>query len=159
MKMLKRGPISIEHQIATDLLGSVLEVETSDSRIRWRKGSNRFYWDPDQKCLMWYEGGRKGRSGAIDDPGTAGRSFKAWTGKNPQYERTDTIPDVRTPVWVSYGRIVRLDYASSKWGKDEYTHNHGKKVRLYRWGGKTKAPWIWVVKGGNLRITNRGIEG
>ena len=57
------------------------------------------------------------------------------------------------------GAATRIDYSSDKWGnRDEYTHGVTTGATLYRFGGP-KPPWIWVLRGGGLTITTRGIIG
>lgn len=156
MKVMKRAPIRTNNIDVTEL-GHVIEVMTGAHRITWRKGSVSMLWDENQKALIWLEGIRKGPKKPVS---MSAAVYKKWHKKNPNHERCDVFPDIPQGKWRKIGIATRVDYHSKKWGKnEEYTHDHGGGVGLYRYGLADKGPYMWVLKGGRLRVTARGIEG
>jgi hypothetical protein len=155
---LRRAPIGSlgDEQLAE--LGYLIEVEVAGRVLRWRPGACVLLWSPRYRALVAIQGCRPGPRRATPGTGRAAAARRRWTGRDPDRERTIRVPGIRG-VWSSLGRCVRTDYQSAKWGRSvPYTHDHGPGVRVYRYGG-ARPPWIWVIRGGQLRITADGIEG
>lgn len=157
---LRRSPVGCVEDLDAALLGCVLEVEADGYIIRWPKGSAPLAWSPSKKALVVLEQATKGPKHSGDEvPAAVRRSYEDFNDRNATFERTYDIP-TRSQAWVSCGHVQRVDYYSTKWGaKREYTHKTGPRVRLYRYGAKTKAPWLWVITGGRMTVTARGIVG
>lgn len=156
-KILARPPVMSLDSIEAAELGFALELELHEHIVKFPKGKHPLLWWPESKSLLIYDGIRRGRKGRDVAHGEATRAFEMWAGRDAKHERTDTMP-VRGK-WRAYGAVLRIDYASDKWTrKDEYTHTFGPGVRLYRYGGAKVPPWLWVLKGGEMTVTERGIE-
>ncbi len=158
---LKRSPVgSLDHMIVVEL-GSALELELERGVvIRWRKHSAPLLWSAPKKALFVFERTKKGRHQPMppDTPADVRRSFQAWAKRGATRKRTDSVTSTGAS-WRACGRVVRLDYASDKWGvKREYTHDTGPQVRLYSYG-TTSRPSMWAIHGGRLTVTARGIVG
>jgi hypothetical protein len=164
-KPIKRAPINTDFMGGIQL-GHALEVELCSGQvIRWSK----------KPMLFWHAAGdgpgtgylglaelwpkpttnsksavERVRAGSLVD-----RKYKAFHGRNPRALKS--WEGVRmSDKWVSLGAICRLDYASDKKGRRaSYTHDHGRGVKLYRLGTDSRA--LWVIKGGSLAVTGRGI--
>lgn len=154
---ITRSPVGSLASIEAAELGFALEVEIDGHVVKFPKGKHPLLWWPEKKALLIYDGIRRGRKGRDVEHGEATRAFERWADRDAKHERTDTLPD--RGLWRGYGAAVRIDYASDKWKrKDEYTHAFGPGVRLYRYGGVKVPPWLWVLKGGKMTVTDRGIE-
>jgi hypothetical protein len=142
-------------------LGSALELELSGGVVvRWRKHTAPLLWSPKKQALFVLERTKKGRNRPIppDTPSDVRRSFESWAHRGATRKRTDSVTSIGAS-WRSCGQVVRLDYASDKWGvKREYTHDTGPRVRLYSYG-TTSRPSCWAIHGGRLTVTTRGIVG
>jgi hypothetical protein len=154
---IARSPVGALDDAETVLLGAALELEVGDVVLRWGRGATLLWW-PKRKALLILEGIRRGKKRPLARGGRAPRDYERWSQATARNEATAEIPDRGT--WVAIdGPVKRLDYASKKWGgtRHEYTHTTGRAVRLYRYGPKTRPPWCWVVRGGRLTVTERGI--
>jgi hypothetical protein len=157
---LKRSPVRIDDAEAAEL-GSILELELDGLELRWKSGSSKLLWFPELKCLGWFQGTHEGRRHTIDSGSIATRNYEGFHQRRANHERTTEFPTLRRPSWQTWHQKARrIDYASKKWGRsDQYTHDLGPGVRLYRYGGLTKSPWLWILRGGRLTVTERGIIG
>lgn len=156
-KLLKRAPVNLDGRDVGEF-GRALDVEAGGLRLTF-KPRLPFYWEPRSKSLVIFQGGgrTKNRVPGDVDPATE-RAFRAFMGRNPDREYQRTMPPVSGGVWRK-ANAERFDYWSDKFGDPEnYTHGFTSNVSLYR-GGGSKPPWIWVLRGGRLRVTKRGIEG
>lgn len=164
---LKRNPAGtqLDGAIGTDL-GRVLELEVAGQVIRMGRKRVPLLWFPGWKSLVFFEGVTMGRPyagnlrGIEDDAGykRAMRSFDSWADRSATKARGITYPG-GDRKWFAAGKADRIDYWSDKWGRDEeYTHDLGKGVRLYVLQ-KSRTTAMWVLRGGRLRVTKRGIEG
>lgn len=150
---LSRGPMPHEG-FKAEQLGEVLEVESDGKVVRSPRGTP-LLWAPKHKALVWVEGGRKsGKRPATQ----SSASFEAFNGRTANVEYQ--IEGPTSGKWYRIGSADRTDYWSDKFGKsDEYTHDHeNPRPSLYCYGTKS-GPKLWCIRGGKLRITERGIEG
>ena len=156
-RSIARSPVGSLDEAETILLGHALELEVGDRVLRWGRGATLLWW-PRRKALLILEGARRSKRQPLRHDGKAARLYERWQKAQARHESSIELPDRGTWVAVA-GHVRRLDYASNKWGgrRHEYTHDHGSSVRLYRYGPKTKPPWCWVVRGGRLTVTERGI--
>jgi hypothetical protein len=166
-RVLKRNPAGsskLDGGVGIEL-GRVLELEVGGQVIRMGRKRVPLLWFPAWKSLVFFEGVSQGRATAAalreleTAPGykRAVKSFDSWANRGTEKARGMTFPKGQRK-WYAGGTVSRIDYWSDKWGReDEYTHDHGKGVQLYiLQRGKTA---MWVIKGGRLRVTKRGIEG
>lgn len=165
-RVLKRNPAGsskLDGAIGI-ALGRVLELEVGGQVVRVGR-SVPLLWFPAWKSLVFFEGVSKGRANAaalreLEDTigyARAVNSFDSWADRGAEKARAVTFPKGKRK-WYAGGNVARIDYWSDKWGStDEYTHNTGKSVRLYILQRGKSA--MWVIRGGRLRVTKRGIEG
>ena len=135
-------------------------MEVAGLRLRFTRRP-KFFWEPVSRSLIIFQGGTRGRNRQAEDlDERAANVFERFMGRDVDGEYTRTMPSISGGVWRrAPGHADRFDYWSDKFDDDrEYTHGITSAVRVYR-GGGSKPPWIWVLRGGNLRITRRGIEG
>lgn len=161
-KLLKRAPLPLSALEHTTELGHLLDmyVDTGDVRKFRPKGRPLLQWSKSAKALIIWTGVRtpKKRRGLELDAAQA-RMYELWTDDT---HRADSLRTLRTPAitgdWERVGRIISLGYHSDKFGEPEnFDHTFTSSVRLYRFGAA--GPALWVIRGGTLRVTRRGIEG
>ena len=166
---LSTPPINLENQVGIEI-GRVLEIEVASHVIRLRKKPN-LLWFPDKKALAFFVTDKLPnwlkpkpstqaleRIEAIRQSVKAKKAFREFMGREASSAYTLRVPR-RKVDWYNAGSIARLDYSSDKFGaKKEYTHGHGAGVRIYtQWPKSGRAPSLWVIKGGRLTVTARGI--
>jgi len=157
-KWIKKAPVKVDDRTAAKL-GSVLEVDTGKIRIKWRKGTAPLLWMPQVKTLAWFQGVPKPKKIRASAYGPTARAFEAFSGRKVRYARTIEMRETKAAKWISFGAAVKIDYATNKKGrKAQYTHDLGRGVTLARYGGD-KPPWLWILRGGKLNVTSRGILG
>lgn len=164
---LKKSPIRVdeEHGFYGIQLGQTLEIESFRGfEFRWKKYKPKLLWHRQQKALLFLDIpnrslGPKDVKGKFDLEGLKGKDgtlYKEFHGKAPKQLTTYGFK-TKGNQWITFGTVVRIDYFSTKRGKrDSYTHKHASGVRLYRLGEDT-GPTLWVIKGGSLTVTGRGI--
>jgi hypothetical protein len=155
-RAIKRAPVPTKGDLAE--LGFVLEVEVQGHAFVWDENECPLLWHEKTKSLVWYDGRGLVKKVKQDDailPAIdAFERFKDQDATTLRGEKWKA--DNR---WVSFGRAARVNYFSDKWGNtDNYTHALGRRVMLYRKGSE-KGPWVFVLRGGKLRCTPRGLEG
>jgi hypothetical protein len=175
---LERAPVAMDHAIGAEV-GKVIELALPDLVVKFGRSKPPLLWFPEQKALgfFMYTDGDKTRGrpdwlnvrssaaafDALDestDVGPAVKAFKKFMGRGPEHEaRTYEFPYRSTRGWYSINRVTRLDYWSDKFRAErEYTHKHGKGVRLYIYGSPRRfGPSFWLIRGGGLTVTERGI--
>lgn len=159
---LKRAPVNLDGDDLAEL-GSVLEVETDGATLVWARGRATLAWSPKAKALVIIEGAKRTKAPKVHwagggDPQVAAarRSFERFADRDANKAATLEVSP-RGP-WRSVGPVKRIDYHSDKWGRRrEYTHKSGPGVRLYLKGSWSKTPRLWVMKGGRMTVTPRGI--
>lgn len=167
--VMQKAPAAFDDSVAAEL-GSVLELALEGHVFRWTKGQAKLLWFPKYRVLGWMQGvkGSRFRKSYVDEvlqrsdaARRARQNFEDWSQREIEGARVQEFPTMKNAVWVRYSdKPTRIDYASDKWDReDQYTHEIGKGVRLYRYGGKRQSPWFWVLRGGKLRVTERGIIG
>lgn len=164
-KRLKKPPFHIpEHGIVAMKLGTVLEIESlRDFQFRWTKHKPLLCWAKDQKSLVFVDitgrvMGAKEKTDSIpitpEGPGVD--LFRGFHGRDAK-RITSYALKTKGNQWITFGTVTRIDYFSTKQNKrDSYTHKHGSGVQLYRFGDDS-GPTLWVLKGGKLTVTARGI--
>lgn len=168
-KPLARPPVDLKGAVGIEI-GRALEIEAPKHVIRLRR-KPRLYWFPDKKVLAFFvthkepkwlrvKGTKSGleKIEGVKKTAKARRVFENFMGRLVRTGYTLRVPE-RAVNWYNNGPILRLDYSSDKFGeKREYTHGHGGGVRIYtQWPKKGWAPSLWVIKGGRLAVTARGI--
>lgn len=155
-RAIKRAPVPSKGDLAE--LGFVLEVEVQGHALVWHKDECPLLWHEQTKSLVWYDGRGLPKKVKQDSKlAPAIDAFERFKDQDATVVRGEKWKvDNR---WVSFGRADRVDYFSDKWGdKRGYTHKLGRRVTLYRKGSE-KGPWVFVLRGGKLRCTPRGLEG
>lgn len=153
-------------------LGVVVDVEISgpqrfsfapDTFSGARPRGPLMLWSENEAALVWFLGVNTPRQRPLDDSNTpAGDIFRRWTrGREPSRQRTyaDVNPTGRLQTLRPPAIVIR--YLSDKFNRRAawvlYKHHFGAGVRLSVQGeGDEK---LYMVRGGELRITEDGIEG
>jgi hypothetical protein len=140
------------------VLGHVLEVEIEGAVFRWPRGQVELLWHPGARCLCWFDADEIPLEPDDEtNDRAAALAYARFKDRDAKTLRTAEYPV--GGQWRSYGRARRIDYFSDKWDeRASYTHDLGHRVVLYR-QGPTRGPWLFVLRGGRLRCTHRGIEG
>lgn len=149
-------------------LGTVLElvVDNGDGTrrvLRWSRARPRLL-APDDRTLLIVAGGTRKGPALLDDAEEAAELRGIWTGRPAVRAYRLELPTLRGR-WKARGAAVRLDYRSDKWTAGratvDYTHDHGRNVRVWEKGDPWLAGGVGVLclKGGRLRVTARGIVG
>ena len=157
---LKRAPLRLDSVDVAEL-GDVLELEVAGLVLKWRRGQP-FLWDPRQKAIIILQGAKRGRALRVDSADArAADAFRRFMGRVAKRERVDRMGKMSRGVWrKAPGYADRYDYWSDKFDAKirEYTHPITSNVSVYR-GGGPRPPWVWVIRGGSLNVTTRGIVG
>lgn len=145
-------------------LGTMLELEVGGQVVRMGRVRPALLWFPAWKSLVFFEGVKRGsRTEAnlrrLEDEMSTAKStntFERWAQRSASKASDITFPAGKRQ-WYAGGKANRLDYRSDKWGKtDEYTHDFGAGVRLYVLQ-KGRSAAMWVIRGGKMTVTQRGI--
>ena len=175
LRPIKRGPINLDGDVLVEL-GRVLEVEFSgDVLIRPTHPKRpKLYWSAAKKALVFFTGVKmdpaRGTRGVLDEllETKAGRAaakvFERWSRSEPSGGRKVDVGVA--DKWMKFTESpLRIDYWSDKWGeKESYTHDLGPSVRAWlqtskNFGSSTRSKEVWVLRGGRLTVTERGIVG
>jgi len=162
----KTPPVSMKDGIGGIELGTVLELESLRGfQLRWKSHKPKLLWNAKLRALIFVDIpgkslGPKFKTSSfpinMSKAAKAELDYRSFHGSAPTKSTTYRIP-AKGKQWITFGSVVRIDYASNKWGKrDQYTHDHGKGVVLYRLG-EDSGPTLWIIKGGKLNVTKRGI--
>jgi hypothetical protein len=156
MKKIFRAPLPTQGLVLASL-GSVLELEIGESVWRWPKGQCEMLWHQPSRSLVWFDCDEI----PLEPAQVATKKAEAVYSRFKDREATRVRAAeyrVKGP-WHSFGRASRVDYHSDKWGqKAAYTHALGRNVTFYR-QGTDAGPWLFVLRGGTLRVTRRGLVG
>lgn len=155
-KKLRRSPIP-SGPLTCASLGSVLEVEFGGNVWTWKRGACELLWHQNSKSLIWFDATPIEIEPTENKSGAAIAAFRRFKDRDPGHVRGERFDISRQ--WVALGAAERVDYHSDKWGQSaSYTHDLGPRVRLFR-GGSPRGPWIYVLRGGNLHVSRRGLVG
>lgn len=167
VRELARNPsgtgTSLDGAVAIQL-GKVIELVVGGRLVK--TGRAPLLWFPQWKSLVFFEGVRasspsSSKLAALEESTRITRqmsAFEKWARREAKQSREMTFP-AGARKWLAIGRAERIDYWSDKKGsKHEYTHDFGQSVRGYilQRGRKTA---MWVIRGGRMTVTERGIVG
>lgn len=150
-------------------LGAALELSIRSAtdpkkilRYEWPKSRRALLlWAPKSASLLIVIGSRR-TSGPVGRVEAAAKVRSRWTGKSPDSAFVLDLPDL-PGRWRPLGFALRTDYASDKWNVrgvlTEFTHDHGPSVLVWERGDAVAGPGVLALRGGTLRVTQRGIEG
>ena len=154
------------------LLGTVLELqhEMPDRQARhhgWTvRSAPKLLWSPKQQALYIFPGLKLPRPKALrmpasagEDPSTAIRSWKTWSGRSPEHARTLELPKLQVQTAGQGHHIV---YRSDKWGRStDYIHTFdpGTLIDIAADAHDGKPPAVLIVRGPLLQLTTRGLVG
>jgi hypothetical protein len=167
MSELRRSPVAVGDLEAVAELGWLLDVVVDagdDELVVKPRGRTLLMWAPDAKALVWVTGARPSRPSPAELGSLEARAANvrdAWTDDGRSAER---LRRLRLPAtsgkWSRHGRALRIGYRSDKFGargERAYEHEHGPGVNLY--GFASPKFNLYLLRGGKLRVTRRGIEG
>lgn len=154
-----KAPISLAKlQVAADL-GDVVELSwNTPSGYRERfKASKKvtLLWSPAAKAIFFItQKTRRVGAGDVAD-GAARAVAKRWTGRAPSDAHTLIAPGLlKSSTWKKLGKGHAITYRSDRAGPMEpHEHDLEAGVSVFKNGN------LWVVCGGKLRVTSRGLEG
>lgn len=140
-------------------LGSILEIEVQGVILTWRKDECPVFWLEQKKAIVWFDCDPANEAPASERSSDR-KAINAFERFNDR--SAANVKSLKYNIrgeWLDLGRARRIDYHSDKWGEEcSYTHKLGANVHLYR-QGPAKGPWLYVVRGGRLRCTERGLVG
>lgn len=170
---IARPPASVDGQLGAEI-GRVLELALDGSEVRFSGSKPKLLWLPDIDSLCWFVDAKTPRAttlvwndemrdhstGLTTDQSSVD-AFNEFMGRGPKPRAWTYGLTGKSIAWYSIGAATRIDYSSDKHGRrtKEYTHTLGRSVRLYVCGPKRAGPSFWMLRGGRLRLTARGIEG
>lgn len=140
------------------LLGTLLDVVVEGQGDAFKVtpgGATDLLWSEQARALVFVPG----RSFDLEDleglrGSASARAFERWSVWEATQGGRATLPE--GGPWRLYNART-IGYRSDKFGRaQDYTHDFGRAVVAYAPTG-SGAPW--VIRGGALRITKRGIEG
>lgn len=113
-------------------------------------------WSPQADALVWWEGVKMPAARKANPlPAASAKVWERFHGKAPTRMREADVP-IPKP-WRRMGTAVNIGYRNhGRWGGDA-NHPFSSAPTVHRAG--TRAPYLWIVRGGKLRMTARGIEG
>lgn len=125
---------------------------------RWTSSRPVLLWSPKQRAFVFVSPPGKlpsSRRGDVPRDDGAAATWERFFGKRALHTRELVVPSA--PLH-ELGRGVLLAYQTPhKWRGGAAEHKLGRKVRA--WMGTAGGRRVFVVAGGNLRMTARGIEG
>lgn len=156
-----RAPIALSKLQDVSEHGRVLDlvVRQGDklAKYTFRGARPLLTWSPKADALVWWEGVKvpaSRRANAL--PKETAAVWKRFHGRAPTSMRVANVPDDPGP-WKRLGPAVRIGYSNRKRWDRPAEHDFDTGPVVYRAG--TRAPYLWIVRGGKLRMTARGIEG
>ena len=169
---IARAPASVDGQLGAEI-GRVLELALDGSEVRFSGPKPKLLWLPHIDALCWFVGAKTPaattlRWNELRSPDNnwgfdqaSVDAFNKFMGRGPKPRAWTYGLTGKSSAWYSIGAATRIDYSSDKYGRRtrEYTHTLGRSVRLYVCGPKRAGPSFWMLRGGRLRLTARGIEG
>ncbi len=147
-----RAPFALKDATFADLDAKVIEVEAGDKLHKWRPGPPML-WSPEAQALVMMEGVKLGRSTRNPDARSEDARGR-FSGRESDKVRSGRIPDLE---WQKLGPVRALTYRFNG-NKTAWEHPFSRPPTLHRGDGPGGVR-MWVVRGGGLRLTRRGIMG
>ena len=156
-----RAPVNLRKLQIASFLGEVKELawdNTQGYRQRFHPAKGKriqLLWSPGAKAAFFITQKTR-RQAAGDVPDAAARQVvQRWTGKPAGEAHTLVAPGLLNgrQAWKKIGVGHSITYWSDKAGPREPHEHDLDKVGVYKLGN------LWVICGGKLRITSRGLEG
>jgi hypothetical protein len=141
-------------------LGECLELcwmKGDDEKI-WapKRDEWMFLWSPSLKAVWVCSLKHGSRLQNVSRDGGAAKLFERFASRDARQTQEIEIP---APKMQLLGSAKHIVYRSDKWnpGKDiDYIHDYGRDVEMWV-GPNTRSPEIFMMKGGRLTVTERGI--
>lgn len=156
-----RAPVNLRKLQIASHLGDIKELAWDNpqgyrQRFHPAKGKRiQLLWSPGAKAAFFITQKTR-RQAAGDVPDAAARQVvQRWTGKPAGEAHTLVAPGLLSgrQAWKKVGVGHSMTYWSDKDGpREPHEHDLGK-VGVYKLGN------LWVICGGKLRVTSRGLEG
>jgi len=140
------------------LLGTLLDVVVEGDGEAFKvtpSGATDLLWSDQARALVFVPG----RTFDLEDleglrGSASARAFERWSVWEASQGGRATLAE--GGPWSAY-RALTIGYRSDKFGRPaDYQHDFGRAVVAY---APTSSTAPWVIRGGALRITQRGIEG
>ena len=144
-------------------LGTMLELQHqlpdgSDVRHSWSvRRAPHLFWSEKRKALYSFPGLKMpkkrspatGRSAGID-------AYRRWTGRDPRGKTSVRAPRAAA---AQAGAAYYILYRSDKWTPAFVNYIHPFEEGVHAVLGAGKPPSVFMISGGLLRLTRRGLEG
>lgn len=153
---------------AAVLLGEALEVRFVDDEgekiLRFKAGTLAI-WNEAKRALVIPTEAKKARAASLATLSgplagaakRAARTFEKWTGYRRDASKVSAVKVTGVAKRRDVGRCLAVAYRSDKFHAKgspiDYEHETGPRVRVHEAGS------VFVIKGGRLRLTARGLEG
>lgn len=162
---MTRAPVSLAKLAVVAELGPLLDVEVGVGAklVRVRPtGGALLCWAPEALALVFVTGVKPSRPRSTDTSyQRAARAREQWLDDGRVADRVRVL---RLPScsgdWRRLGLAESIGYKSDKFGEAApvaYSHLFTSRVATHVFESDKYA--IWVLRGGALRVTKRGIEG
>ena len=143
-------------------LDSCIVIDGNEHLFSIKGNTTPLFWSDASKALVLLVGYKLPRPTMLkeDDAHPLEKVFERWT-RGREATKTRTIK-IERPAggWVIVGPAKTIGYRSDKFHARgiavDYEHKFGRSIVAYKLGEK-KSILVWA--GGNLRITQNGIEG
>lgn len=144
-----------EHGRVHELVVGINDDE--EGVLVWKKAHPFLWWSPRQRAIVFTQGVKNPRPRQGEPPRADGAAatYERFHGRKATSYREDVpIPAVSLR---ELGPAVSLAYRGDRWKGRVAEHPFGKSVRAYL--GERRGEKVFVIAGGRLRMTARGIEG
>jgi hypothetical protein len=141
-------------------LDTVVDLDDGEARIT-PSSRSLLLWAPNPRALIVLQGFKLPRPRRAAPEGKAAAVYEDWTrGRDASQVRELKVTWPRGS-WSCLGPAISIAYRSDKFHRrgdaQDYQHEFGTGVRMYRLGTESRCVLAW--RGGRLRITEDGIEG
>ena len=153
-----KAPVNLADLQVASFLGNVVSLrwDTANGYREEFKATKpiQLLWAPEADCAFFFARQTKTRAGADIDDRKARKVVERWTGRAAGKTSTIVVPDLKRGPWKKVGKGHSIVYRSDRAGPMErHEHDLGPTVSVYVMGS------LWVIRGGKLRVTSRGLEG
>lgn len=135
----------------------VVELDGRQQMHSWSARRPWLLWERPSRALVFVHGTKVPRLRRGEPPrdNGAAATYERFHSKEADGYRDDVLIPLVPMKYI--GRAVHIAYRGPRWDGKVAQHDFGRKVEAYM--GKSGAKKVYVIRGGRLRMTARGIEG
>ena len=153
-----RAPVNLADLQVASFLGNVVSLrwDTADGYREEFKATKpiQLLWAPEADCAFFFARETRTRPGQDIDDRKARSVVERGTGRKAGKTSTIVVPELKKAPWKKVGKGHSIVYRSNRAGPmEKHEHDLGPTVSVYVMGS------LWVIRGGKLRVTSRGLEG